>query len=335
MSSTRPIAKYHCTQAELYAICTIGWNSYLENQPDFEAFSTLYTVPFGDAALLKVEDAKNLPDFQARNKATETAYILMGQKAEEGLAKWRALRSYIKASFPPELYKPNVEAAGEEHYNKAMTRNWGETELMFTSALAFITDNTAELTLGGMPPTFQADLDAIKVDFDKQYSRFTDFGQDEHEGTDAKVEANNAIYADLLRMFEDGQVIYEQDASKRERFIFARVKASITNNPTTNPNTVDPNSVVIAGTATDAATFNPVQGATIQASSPSLPQPVDTLTLEDGLFKFTVPGISNQTPIALLVECYASGYQTASQTVEVIGGQGYTINFDLTEESSP
>lgn len=335
MATPRPTSKYHCTQAELYSICTIGWQSYLENQTDFEAFSTLYTVPFGDAALLQVEAAKNLPDFQARNQATETAYILMGQRAEEGTAKWRALRSYIKASFPPELYKPNVEAAGEEHYNKAMTRNWSETELMFTSAIAFVIANTAELTLGGMPATFQADFEAIKIDFDKQYTAFTDSGQDEHEGTDEKVLANNAIYSNLQSMFEDGQIIFEKDAAKRERFIFARVKASITNNPTTNPSPQDPTTAEIAGTATDALTFNPIQGATIQVSSPSLPQPIDTTTDADGLFKLAVSGLSDQTPISVLVECFATGYQTASENIDIIGGQSYTVNFDLTEESLP
>lgn len=331
----RPNRKYNCTQSELYAISTIGWNSYLENQPDFEAFSTLYTTPFGDAALLAIESAKILPDFQARNQSTETAYILMGQQAEEGLTKWRALRSYIKASFPAELVKPNVEAAGEDHYNKAVTRNWSETELMFTSALSYITANAAELTSGGMPAAFQTDLADIKTDFDKQYAAFTDSGQDEHEGTDAKITANNSVYDALQRMFEDGQVIYEKDASKRERFIFARIKAAITSNPTTNPTPPDPNVATIAGAVTNAATFNPIAAATIQISAPSLPLPISALTEPDGLYKLSVSGLANQTPFTVLVECFAEGYQAASQNLEISGGQSFTANFDLTEEIVP
>ena len=82
MSNSRPKPKYNCTQAELYAICTIMWQSYAENQPDFEAFKTIYTGQYGIDALQEVEDAKNLPDFQARNQHTETAYINMVEVQE-------------------------------------------------------------------------------------------------------------------------------------------------------------------------------------------------------------------------------------------------------------
>ncbi len=59
MPEPRPQAIYTCSQSELYAICTIGWNSYSENQPDFEIFKTIYTAAFGSDALLEVQAAMN------------------------------------------------------------------------------------------------------------------------------------------------------------------------------------------------------------------------------------------------------------------------------------
>jgi len=179
MAAPRPTRKYNCTQAKLYAICTIMWQSYAENQADFEAFKTIYTAQFGIDALAEVEAAKNLPDFQARNQSTETAHINMQDTAKLCLKAWRSLRSYIKSSFPENLQKPEIEAAGEEHYMKALNNNWSETELMLTSAINYIGNNTAQLTTGGMPAAFPTTVGNLNTEFMGYYNTFTDSGQDE------------------------------------------------------------------------------------------------------------------------------------------------------------
>ena len=329
MATPRPNRKYNCTQAELYAICTIGWQSYQENLPGFEGFSTLYTATTATDALAAIESAKNLPDFQARNEATETAYIQMGQTAEQCLTKWRSLRSYIKASFPQELHKPKIESAGEDHYNKALSRNWGETQLMLTSALSFITDNTAELTAGGMPATFQTDLVTLQTDFTGYYSTFTDSGQDEHEGTDAKVIANNAIYETLQRMFEDGQIIYEKDAAKRDRFIFQRVKEMITSSPSGGTEPTPPDAVIITGTVTDISNGSPIQGATVSILSPADPEPPTTITAANGTYSFEFTDVPDEGTLTATMEVTAIDYETASQPIEVTSGNTYTFDFTL------
>lgn len=305
MITPRPNRKYNCTQAELYAICTIGWKSYAENQPDFELFNTTYTPAFGTDAIAAVESAKALPDYQASNEATETAYIQMTTTADELNQKWRMLRSYIKASYPTEVQKPKLEAAGEEHYNRSVSRNWGETELMCTSAIAFITANSAELTTGGMPAAFPTDFSDQHATFTTQYSTFTDSGQDEHEGTDAKINANNDIYDALQRMFEDGQVIYEKDPSKRERFIFARVKELITSKPGGGSE----ETTTIRGTVIDNGTENPVSGATTVITDTEL-----TATTDDfGEFIIEEVPLGTQEFVTT-----AEGYDPLTQEEEII-----------------
>lgn len=335
MATQRPKRRYNCTQAELYAICTIGWQSYQENLTDFENFSTLYTAATATNAFAAIESAKVLPDFQARNEATETAYIQMGLTAEQCLTKWRTLRSYIKAAFPPELHKPKIEAAGEDHYNKATARNWGETQLMLTSALSFITDNTAELTAGGMPATFQTDVETLQTEFTTHYNKFTDSGQDEHEGTDAKIIANNAIYDTLQRMFEDGQIIYEKDPAKRDRFIFQRVKDMITTPPGGGTDPGNSSDIKVGGTIVDANTLLPIPNASVVLTFPSFPDPLITQTDSEGKYIIEVNGVPNGETFSASMEASAPNYELNQTPVELTADQSYTIDFSLNPISVP
>ncbi|MFT5279345.1 MAG: hypothetical protein ACI9P8_000981, partial [Bacteroidia bacterium] len=296
-------------------------------------FNTNYTPTFGTDSIAAVASAKALPDFQARNESTETAYIQMGISTDNLNQKWRMLRSYIKASYPTELQKPKLEAAGEGHYNKSVSRNWGETELMCTSALTFITDNTAELTTGGMPAAFPTDFDAEHTTFATHYTTFTDSEQDEHEGTDGKIIANNNIYDALQRMFEDGQVIFENDASKRERFIFARVKELITNSSNGKTDSIPSDTIELKGTVTDFGTNLPIEGATISVTGPSSPNPVTALSNADGDYTLASSGYQPNSINNIDVAFTATGYTDSIVAVSATSGQSTSLNTTLKESA--
>lgn len=333
MSDPRPTRKYNCTQAELYAICTIMWQSYAENQTDFEAFKTIYTAQYGIDAMQEVEDAKNLPDFQARNQATETAYINMGETAKNCLTAWRSLRSYIKSSFPDNLQKPEIEAAGEDHYNKATNRNWSETELMLVSAINYIDQHTALLTTGGMPATFQATLSNLHTEFMGFYTTFTDSGQDEHEGTDQKVIANNALYSKLQAMCEDGQIIYEHNAAKFQRFVFSRVKDLITSGST---GTGIPSDTIEFGLyAYDSDTLLPVSGATLTVINTPSGQPASVITDATGIAMARINGFQPNATVSLNMEASAPGYETELATADFTAGQYYSLDIPLSPQVIP
>ncbi len=46
--------------------------------------------------------------------------------------------------------------------------------------------------------------------------------------TEAKNEANNLLYADLMTMFEDGVYLFKTDEAKRDQFVFSRVLEVVT-----------------------------------------------------------------------------------------------------------
>ncbi|MBI1288330.1 MAG: hypothetical protein GC178_12225 [Flavobacteriales bacterium] len=333
MSDPRPQALYNCSQSELYAICSIGWTSYNENQADFEAFKTIYTATYGTDAMAEVEAAANLPGFQERNEAAETAYIQMVSAHAECLTKWKTLRSYIKSSFPPALQKPKIESAGYDHYTKAANRNWDQTFALLTAGQHFIDNNTADLTAGGMPATFAADYALAKDNFGTLYGQFTDFEQDEEEATDTKVMANNAIYRKLSAMFEDAQIIYEHNAAKRNRFVFAQVKAMITTKP--GPDTVPSDSIIIFGKVLDAATSTALANASVNTTPDGSTQTFSAVTGEDGKYEMTVSGLQTTSAGTLMINAEALDHEPKSQPLNYETGNRYELSFELLEFTPP
>jgi len=222
-TSPRPKAEYSCTQQELYQVCFLIWDSYLENVADFTNENTTYTTAFGQAQRAAVLAAKQMPDFQQRDEASETFGILLKDAADECIIKWQSLEGYIKKSFPKNLQKPKLEAAGASHYDKAADGNWEEVSALMESGKKFIADNNAKLITGGMPSGFPAVFNTARTDFENVYTQFKDAQQDAEELRDAKINANNDLHRAISSLDEDGQKIYRKNGAKRERFTFSTV----------------------------------------------------------------------------------------------------------------
>lgn len=184
------------------------------------------------------------------------------------------------------------------------------------------------------PPTFIITFDAEKANFSNLYSTFTDAGQDEIEGTDAKINANNAIYDTLMAMFEDGQAIYEENASKRARFIFARVLALITNNSSNGGTTVPANEVQIGMYIINADTLLPVEGATLTIQNLPGGITVTATSNSEGIIEATIPGFTANETRLILVSLSADGYETDASEEEITAGNYYSIEVEMMPVSS-
>ena len=219
----RPKAEYNCAQDEFYRVCLLGWDSYLNNVNSFGAFNTTYTATLGNTRRAEVLNAQALPDFQARDEQKETAGILLDQKADDCLIKWKALESHIKKSFPKNLHKPKIESAGSDYYHTAANDNWESVSAIMSSARNFIAENTAVLATGGMPSNFPLDFSNLKSEFNDLHGIFQTAKQNAEEQRDEKINANNECFKALSDMFEDGQKIFRYEAAKRERFTFTKI----------------------------------------------------------------------------------------------------------------
>ncbi len=332
MADQRPVKKYPCSQAELYAICTIGWQSYDENLADFSAFSTKYDAQFSIDAKAAIQSAKELPDFQARNEPSETSYKEMVKTVNLCNRNFRKLRNHIGNAFSKDVVKGKVEAAGEPHYKKSMNRNWAETELMLTSATTFITENNADLSAGGMPPQFVLDFDTAKNQFIGYYAAFTDAEQDELEGTDQKINANNAIWDTLTGMFDDGQVIYEDNPAKRERFIVSRVWNLISSSGNTGGANIPSDTIQIGLFAYDSITQLPIQNAYLRVLNAPDGQIYQAATNAEGILTLSVSGYVPGVPAMVQTEIIADGYITVQGESEFTPGQSYSFDVPLDPE---
>jgi hypothetical protein len=326
MITERPNADYDCTMGQLYVIARSGWKSHMDHLTEFSGFSTLYTLPFATAALAEIDAAAAMPMFQERNEPTEETYTLMKNAAALAVKRWKYLRNYIRQSYAKELRKGKWESAGMDHYEKASNHNWSELLLMMTAGSNFITANAATLSLGGMPGTFAADYAAARSGFAVLQDDFIGLEQGEKEGTDEKVIANNAVYRKMMDMFEDGQLLFEDLPATRDRFIFQRVKETVTQPGGGQSGT----ELKVIGILTNASTAAPMPNMNIQFQSVNGDWTRTVMTDSLGRYSMIETGVPADTTFDLVISVNIPGFVPFSTTVPVSAGESYLEDIALT-----
>jgi hypothetical protein len=229
--AVRPQRKYHCAVAELYAGLGLVWNSQALYETEFAEENTQYTAGLWVARKAAIDAAQVLPDGQASGSVAELLRIRLMGKLDMVLAKWHSLEGYTRKAFPGEIYKPKIEAAGKPFYSKAVNLNWEHAKQLLVSAKTFLTGNEAALLAeGGMSANFITGFDTVKGEFMQLFDGFKAAEQVSIEQTDAKINANNAIYADGRSMMEDGKRIFRQHAALRNKFVWKRILELLTPN---------------------------------------------------------------------------------------------------------
>lgn len=217
-------ANYNCSEQELYTISETAWNSVLQYLARFTAFKAKYIAAFITAKLAAIVAARTLPDEQQRNAAYESISIELRKKGRAGCDKWQMLKRYIADAFPADQQKPMLEAAGIIYYDKAGSGNWDSVKGLMTAASTFITATLADLTANdNMPLGFQAEFDTLKSEFDTMHQQFIQAEEDSRVGQDSKINANNAIFTDLMSMLLDGQEIFKNEEPLFKQFVFTEL----------------------------------------------------------------------------------------------------------------
>lgn len=256
LSSPRLEPVYECKQNELYAIALMGWKSFMDHQPEFEAYNTLYTAAYGAAMRTAVMNAKQMPDNFKRRDIHKTLRNKLKTATEHVLIKWQQLDSFIKEGFAETNYESKKLAAGYAYYTAAANDDWQDADSLLGDATTFISGHTAALTVGGMPATFASDFGLLKTSFETLYAAFKDAEQDAPEQTDAKLAANNELYKNLMKMFKDGKKIFRNSAAVRERFIFTHLLKLISGGSVANTADDDASDLSVVLTETGMTSAN-------------------------------------------------------------------------------
>jgi len=74
--------KFKCTQIELYAVCTQGWNYCQENLPAFAAIKSKYTPEFVAERLAEVDSVSRM--LNSRHRSAAQGILRMALKKEAG-----------------------------------------------------------------------------------------------------------------------------------------------------------------------------------------------------------------------------------------------------------
>ena len=226
-------ANYKFAQQELYTICRQGWQSCAQHLTDFATFKAKYDTTYITAALASVEAASRLPDYQSRSAESEVLRIQLTQSNTLCLAHWQKLKRYITDAFPTEILKPRLEEAGQLYYGKASHLNWDATRGLLTMASRFMQTHRGDLTAHlNMPASFQSTFDTHKATFEAYHQAFLDSQELINQATEAKLKANNQIYATLISMFLDAQEIFRHQEAIRKQFILDHL-LQLTSSPST------------------------------------------------------------------------------------------------------
>jgi hypothetical protein len=217
------IANYKCAQQELYSICNHAWQSCNDYLAEFGAFRACYTAQFVQDRLQEVAAAMSLPEYQARSSQSESLRIRLVEITPRCIKLFNFLKRYIANAYPLSLQKTNIDAAGQEYYEKAAVYNWENMQGLLQNAVSFVQNNTTELigNNDNMPATFLAELEQMQVNFQTLYQSFLLKNQGVQIATQDKIIANNAIYASLVNMLSDGQVLFSDNEAKLKQFVFS------------------------------------------------------------------------------------------------------------------
>jgi hypothetical protein len=96
-------------------------------------------------------------------------------------------------------------------------------------ASQFIATHSIEMTNANvMPVNFPSEFETLKLNLYALYDDFKAKEQTIKQITAAKINANNALFRNIMGMMKDGQIIFRGDAAVRDRFVFKKVKAMVT-----------------------------------------------------------------------------------------------------------
>lgn len=260
MNTPRPKAEYHCPQKDLYTIVKLGWANYDSHLADFSLFKTTYDAQLAIDQRAALVAARLLPDETTRADIHKSLRLEMLPMGLECVELWSNMSSYIRDAFPEDQYATKRLAAGSDYYEAAMNEDWESLSELMSKGLKFAGDHSAVLAAsGGMPATFIPSMTVAAAAFDVKLELFLNAEETARVQTDAKIEANNALYRALLKMFEDGKKIFRKQPAVREQFVFETLMELV-------GKTISPDGKIrVSGNVSVAGSGQPVMDAVLQS----------------------------------------------------------------------
>ncbi|MEO5572818.1 MAG: carboxypeptidase-like regulatory domain-containing protein [Bacteroidia bacterium] len=215
---------YACSQPSLYQICLLIALNCKSKIADFVLFSSQYSLTMVEAVIAAIAQAEELPGEEARALEHERLRQELIPINKQSLKLWQYLKRYISKLYPdnPEMQRAAWNAAGWNHYDN--NNAWVETKALMNMGSQYIlTHKTELLANNNMPATFEALFNEQALLFTTTYTAFGLAEEAAVVGTDAKIDANNGIYNQVITICLDGQAIFEGNDTLKGQFSFEKV----------------------------------------------------------------------------------------------------------------
>lgn len=221
---------YKMTQKELYSVADTMIDS-LEKPATLLKFKTYKPTKYIPAFIADLRAHKKtaflLPDDTQRSALHTTEKIILMERRDVCTGWFDYLKGYIQdKGFPQKLWKAKLKEAGLKEYNKAQNDNWEFVVDLNKKMLDFIGDYPTELAAGHMPLAFGADVQAGSDDFDTEYAKFK-LLRETGVATDAKIDANNVVDADMKDLQADAHIVFKKDKAALKEFMIKVVKSLV------------------------------------------------------------------------------------------------------------
>ncbi len=235
----------------------------------------------------------------------------MVRATDTGLLKWRSLKRYIVDAYDEERSETMLKMAGQSLYNEAARYSWQKVSALMDEGSAFIKNHLADLVANNnMPPTFGDDFDAIKSSFETLQTNFLGGVTTTSTNTQNKIKANNAVYAKLSKMLNDGQLIFASDDVAKQKFIFGNIKSVVSGI----------NAAGVRGYVTAANTGLPIADVTVATAN----NVYTAVTDVEG--RFDIKGMAANDYVLTIA---AEGYSSQTTTVSVKTGTTSSVTIVL------
>lgn len=213
---------YTVPQQILYMVCDAAWKECANLLSAFAEFKAMYTDQYVADAVAAIKAAEDIQVITCRNAFKKLARTELVDANKLCLKNFKKLRQYMRGAYAKSILPDKLQAAGSSFYAKAAKNNWNAVGSLNSAAKDFMIDHKDELLLNNnMPLLFVSKfLDAIDA-CDVRLHDFRNIRVKMSRETMKKVEADNAIYEQLMGMLADAQAALADDKVNRRTFVLA------------------------------------------------------------------------------------------------------------------
>ena len=295
---------YRCAQDEFYLASFLMLSSLEDDLEYFVLHKAKYDLAFVNALRQELIDSELMPDNEQRTEPVKRLRNALVLKTDGVCTqKLSALKTYINEAYPNPLDAESaIQEAGFNKFAQATNYDWEALRNVLTTANTYITDNSALLQANNnMPPTFPGSFQTLKNEVLAEINVYINRKENTKQGTHDKNVVNNGIYRKLMQIGEDGQVVWIDDETRAQQYIWDRILEVVT----------PPGAAGLRGTVKTDDNFLPVIGAEIVMQKQGSP-PVTFITNQTGRYD------SANLPAGIYsIKINATGFSEIESEVEI------------------